>query len=628
MGLRDLQTIFTSLKFGNDRLGGGKSDQPYVVSPIIKNESELNFYRFNPDFPIRGGLISAINTGKDLLRVGRFLTDPVRGPLFIAKQVGLQLSNPKIETSKQIGIENTRIYNLGANTLAQIASSAFGIHFERHGLTLNLDAKDKYESIVRKKDTNLNRLSLLYDIKILKNTTNLAEAKKIGISDRDSELFRYSGGPESFLGIGNTVIKKTSNYYESNDINGTIVNGLYSGSFARDFSNQRSVNIPINYYNMLGLSKKYGSRNVDSGIDVNNPTNKPYQFITSGKDAKDNINLRLRNDSDNEKGINTWTSGMFNFANAIYNTNSNEVQDFRKILKDSGSFIPSKADKIPNFDYTDKLIKRQTRVLMGDPGLKGVSRIKYNDGTKNTATQDRITMLPLYQSDGPLGTEYTRDLVKFRFEILNNDNPTLAVFAHFRAFLTNITDNWQPEWNSFNYIGRGEKFQTYNGFTRNISFGFKVHAQSREEMKPIYQKLNYLASAMTPDYNSQKFMRGNIIKLTLGDYVYSLPGIITSLTYKIPDESPWEIAMQEPENGGIDNDMHELPHLIEVDVNFTPIHSFVPSKSAIKPFITPNSAEGNAFLWSKAKNNPNLIHSPSQFTGGLGQNLKDLMIKK
>ena len=72
-------------------------------------------------------------------------------------------------------------------------------------------------------------------------------------------------------------------------------------------------------------------------------------------------------------------------------------------------------------------------------------------------------------------------------------------------------------------------------------------------------------------------MRGNLIRLTLGGYLYEQPGFITSLVYDIPQEAPWEIAIDAA--GGADGSVKELPHMIKVSsFQFTPIHNFLPQK--------------------------------------------------
>jgi len=56
----------------------------------------------------------------------------------------------------------------------------------------------------------------------------------------------------------------------------------------------------------------------------------------------------------------------------------------------------------------------------------------------------------------------------------------------------------------------------------------------------MYRKLNYLASSLAPNYSSNGYMRGNMVKLTIGGYLYEQPGIITSITYDIPQEASWD----------------------------------------------------------------------------------------
>ena len=132
-------------------------------------------------------------------------------------------------------------------------------------------------------------------------------------------------------------------------------------------------------------------------------------------------------------------------------------------------------------------------------------------------------------------------------------------------------------------MGRGEQFYRYNGFTRTVNLAWTVAAQSKQELIPMYQKLNYLASSLTPYYSDTGYMGGNLISLTLGGWFYEQPGILTGMTLSVPQESPWEIAIPSKENtaGGnqesSDNSIKELPHIIKVTgVQFIPIHKFVP----------------------------------------------------
>ena len=150
---------------------------------------------------------------------------------------------------------------------------------------------------------------------------------------------------------------------------------------------------------------------------------------------------------------------------------------------------------------------------------------------------------------------------------------------HFRALIDSFSDSYTGEWNGTKYLGRGENFYNYTGFNRTISLSWKVVAQSKEELIPMHKKLNYLASNLMPDYSNSGYMRGPLLQLTVGGYLYEQVGFFTSLTYTIPQDSPWEIGIND--SGGSDNSVKELSQMIDVQASFTPIHNFVPAKQTL-----------------------------------------------
>ena len=124
-----------------------------------------------------------------------------------------------------------------------------------------------------------------------------------------------------------------------------------------------------------------------------------------------------------------------------------------------------------------------------------------------------------------------------------------------------------------------------------VSFNFKVAAQSKQEMPFLYRKLNFLLSTIYPDYAAGTgFMRGNIVRLTLGDLFVRQPGILESLNLTVNDEYPWEIAMTEPELGD-SKDMLETPQIIDVAASFRPILKTLPRFGENQPIFltTPNN---------------------------------------
>jgi len=160
----------------------------------------------------------------------------------------------------------------------------------------------------------------------------------------------------------------------------------------------------------------------------------------------------------------------------------------------------------------------------------------------------------------------------------------------FRAYLEGISDTISPNWSPQNYIGRSEPVYTYTNSEREISFNLKLFAQTKDELNRIYEKINRLTSMCYPEYKEPeklKFkdpdgkeikvfsmgkerMKPPLTKLRLGDLFGSskkeMTGFIKSLSYTVPEESPWEI-----EKG------KRVPKYITADIGFQVIHSTVPS---------------------------------------------------
>jgi hypothetical protein len=190
---------------------------------------------------------------------------------------------------------------------------------------------------------------------------------------------------------------------------------------------------------------------------------------------------------------------------------------------------------------------------------------------------DKITSKPLSREKD----EDLQDTVPFRIVKIDNSGNGNNTYINFRAYIEGLSDSYKADWGSFKYMGRGENFYFYNGFDREISFKFQVPVLSKYEQKQVFAKLNYLASLCAPDYSQGGFMRGNIIKLTIGDYLIDVPGIFQGVSYAISDDAGWDIARGDNGNKiGInegDTGGYVMPRLIDVSgFTFKPIHNFIP----------------------------------------------------
>jgi hypothetical protein len=254
------------------------------------------------------------------------------------------------------------------------------------------------------------------------------------------------------------------------------------------------------------------------------------------------------------------------------------AKDFNGNLKNKDSKFKRKKtfDSSTTLDYSNSDSK-VIRLGLGQQGSRlakgsnlGVDSVNYLD----------VQTVPLQN----LGLE---DIIPFSIQVYE---PGFDVeYLYFRAYIESLSDNFTGNWNSTSYIGRAEEVYNYTGFKRDISFSFKMAAHSESELFPLYKKLNRLVGTTAPSY-SGVFMRGIFIKLTIGDYLISVPGFFNSIQLTWNQSYPWETRPWMKYITGPDEAVEErqgaprVPHILDVSVSFTPIHNFTPSYKA--PFLS------------------------------------------
>ena len=627
-----------NLKYDKDIRGGGYSGQPFIKRVAPNNEDNLNTLTseaLSLDYPIRGGSYEELAAREDFARIDRFLLSYPRGKAFLDKQQGLMLSNPKIPMAKSGGLFANRAYSDGRNLMTQIADAGTGIRNPNAGEDVFVLERfeNKYEYVTATTPTKENRLVLLKQFKLLQppqttassinqlgtifqslgdTVSNLVNqspsvspnvdaqqeraAFNYGINTvTTGELFNYTGGPGSLYGIvNNTLILRGTN--SRNAFIDTSNAQKWIGSFS-DEDNRTAITknvygenvqgrpiVDLQLTNHLGVSKKYNLNATLIGINANNESE------TLSRQSGDGF---IRAEKASNQPANETTFKYTMGYDSLIASGSTSRNGFN-LYPDFRVSVMGK-DSVQSRDYTDGDINKITRVGIGDPGSRPEAA-RINTNTVYEVGQDRVNM-----SDVVLDTDKARfgddkrDLVKFAFEIIDNDDIKLVNAILFRAFLTGYTDTHNAEWSAKRYSGRGENFYTYQGFERDVNFNFKVAAQSKQEMRFIYKKLNLLLSTLYPDYSSAGFMRGNITKLTIGDLFVRTPGILTGLNLTVDDNYPWEIAFDEPE-GGDDEDMLETPQIIDVATSFKPILNVLPQTGFTKwnPVNTPILLTGGA----------------------------------
>jgi len=546
MGLLDLTTDLKSLRYGKDRIGGGSSKEPFITTSIDSTPGDTG----GPDFLLRANALQ--HAEDDTSRIFQYLKSP-KGISFTLKQNLLSRSAVKTQASGLV--MNDGVY-LPTSTLAQVALSGAGSHLLKQGInpfanttanatntgigildaignflsdSLPLSAPFYVKKVTDKQPISENRL------------TNLVNYK-MGIAAQTTNPFgSFLDNITSGQGVGGFL----------GGLGGGILNNILSTS---NSAGQKFNSISLNKDEILrydggpGSALGIGQTSLKRVTVTNNE--EPYLYNYSELVAAGDSKL---------KGAPTT------------------LQDFRSIKNPSSnqSIISTtlnyQSGQNGNFEE---------RINIGNPGRRKKNLSNYNIGTGD-GPLDQLNALPLYSSVNVVnsGNNIKNDFVKFRIGILDNkSNNGEKTYIHFRAFIDSFSDSYNATWSEEKFMGRAESFYRYNGFGRTISMGWTLAAQSVEELIPMYQKLNYLASSLAPDYSDEGYMQGNIAYLTFGGYCFEQPGIITGLQLSYPQESTWEIDIDSKtgaSDGGIIT--KELPMIMKVSgFEFKPIHKFVP----------------------------------------------------
>ena len=561
MALRDLQTNLKSLRYGKDTLGGGNSREPYVTTSINTSPGDTG----GPDFTLRANTLQHV--GRDVKRLTKFMFSS-KGLQFIAKQNLLSRTGVKTQAS---GFINEGAY-LPTSTLLQAAGNPLGTHLLKQGINPARNTKPSASttnSILDSITSFSTPLGLpvytseLEDVKS-KKTNRLVQLKNEKIAQPAQDT--PSGFLGNLFGEGLNIIKDKLSAKTS------------LGQKIKDVSKQL-------FSNTSGISKykgeilRYGG-GPGSILGIGQTAIKRYTDTSAYNTDEFKKNYYLLNGSLIAGGLQAIDGGAKEDTSK-FNT---QVVDFRKLLLKQQEAGTKKNIISRSLPYSEPNNRIEGRVNLGDPGRRNKNVSSFQSGTGEAL--DKLNALPIYKSGVVTRNRLKNDLVKFRFGVIQNDNPSEKVFIHFRAFIDSFSDNYSATWNPEQYMGRGEKFYRYGGFDRTINLSWTVVAQSKDELIPMYKKLNYLASTLAPDYTSAGYMAGNLVTLTLGGWCYEQPGFITSMNLDVPTESPWEISIPDSvetskyatgQSIKSDSKVKEIPHMIKVSgFSFTPIHNFVP----------------------------------------------------
>lgn len=496
------------------------------------------------DIPRSGPLTAAERALTDVARIGKFLIRP-SGLAFIAKQQLLHLMSPNTENVKGIavGFDAKKLYN-PVNTLLTVAGGVIGGRFRRYGLLpvdVNPLTPSTYEGIHKLRNNILNPVAdPTFDNRLVK--LNNERTSTIGLFLPAWTPLSGPMGPDSVGGIGFTTFSKRREY-DTNFV-GTGLNRALDLARGRQFLTQYDSNNrytrsdrPVDDRSILLPLAAPGVPNALKGpydkISLYNRVNDKKQRFTGIPQRE--VEQAASNETRIGKDVSRYKTLSYG---QIPNRKPNAVRtfDFEEGEEWDDDTIPTLESK---YGYTKY-----------DPASK-------RGGNANAPLQDQPDLI----NSIPIGSDYaetTSDLIKFRFAPIKATNLEDANGnIIFRAYLTDLSDNFAPNWEGVQDQGRADAKVRYTGFERTIDCGFKVVVHSAGEAKIVWDKLAELAKITYPVYAGNGF-HGVYVKVTIGDLYVNQPMYITSLSYNWDVESPWEI-----------DEGKQLPFYTDVNMSLT-----------------------------------------------------------
>ena len=561
-------------KFDNGKTSGGINDDPLIV------RAPGNGYWSR----VEGRGLPILSAAQDVKRLTLF-TLSVRGISFLAKQQLLQTGN---------AFEQTRLIN----PLFAVGNAVPFLRIRRHLRPLTgpnglLNKTDKSDGNVRKlgqlqESTYNDALSkgkkpsffkgignqLLSPIK---NTISAFTAKKnigeiLGYDETGWAKTRPELGkvPSAYVLIGKRNDQKLSTNPDKFTGNGgfNITDQNYGVEPSGDYT--RYIDIIKEQYSIVTNYTTSTKTDIDSQIEATSYLNYAGNRYTAGESLFSSLSPVYINFNNIDKsllsiygeGSNPPVSkslaekktdidsqrieyGVFN-RGKWYEEENGELGDdggmpyLKYFTGDPESITAASQFDPSNVNSTNAKYLAENRVDKS----KKISYIKDPSNMVASARiQASLKVQPAYK---PINTSF-KDPILVSFA-MGNDSA-----IRFRAYIKDLNQSATPEYKSYQYIGRTEKFISYTSVQRDISFKLSIIAFSKDELDGVWRRINYLTGLVFPYGFNRGIYQPNITKLTIGQVYVDQPGYITSMTTNFNSiTETWDIDNQVPISAEVD----------------------------------------------------------------------------
>ena len=180
--------------------------------------------------------------------------------------------------------------------------------------------------------------------------------------------------------------------------------------------------------------------------------------------------------------------------------------------------------------------------------LNGKERTPNEKKTWNMSNED-LNTISYFENDKALqdwiNENRFQNQVPITFQKFGNN--TIVPFV---GAINGISEDIQPEWSNFKYVGNPFKTYRYQGVERSVKFNLKLYYMGFDGKQTMIKKVEYLKSLAFPDnkisqisyggsQTSQYAFSPNLIVFSIGDLYKNMFGYLESLSISIDDNTPW-----------------------------------------------------------------------------------------
>ena len=143
----------------------------------------------------------------------------------------------------------------------------------------------------------------------------------------------------------------------------------------------------------------------------------------------------------------------------------------------------------------------------------------------------------------------------------------------FEGTINGLSEDVQPEWSNFRYLGSPFKVNRYQGVERSLKFNLKLYYLTNGQKQNMVKKINYLKSLAFPydeisemkyggeTQTSQYAFSPNLVYLSIGDMYKNVFGFIENLSFSVEDNTVWPSNFDDP------TDTFMYPSVVDVSIS-------------------------------------------------------------